>query len=73
MISVMALLAVKALLAPTFVVGASLTVRRFGPEIGGLVGGLPVVADRSCSCTRSRRGRVSQRRRRRQRCWGWCR
>jgi hypothetical protein len=44
MISVMALLAVKALLAPTFVVGASLTVRRFGPEIGGLVGGLPVVA-----------------------------
>jgi hypothetical protein len=39
-----ALLAVKALLAPTFVVGASLTVRRFGPEVGGLVGGLPVVA-----------------------------
>jgi hypothetical protein len=44
MIPVMALLAVKALLAPTFVVGASLTVRRFGAEVGGLVGGLPVVA-----------------------------
>jgi hypothetical protein len=40
----MALLAVKALLAPSFVVGASLTVRRFGPQVGGLVGGLPVVA-----------------------------
>ena len=44
MISGMALLAVKALLAPSFVVGASLTVRRFGPQVGGLVGGLPVVA-----------------------------
>jgi hypothetical protein len=44
MILPVALLAVKALLAPTFVVGASLTVRRFGPEVGGLVGGLPVVA-----------------------------
>lgn len=38
------LLAVKLLLAPMFVVGASLTARRFGPRIGGLVGGLPVVA-----------------------------
>jgi hypothetical protein len=37
-------LAVKALLAPTFVVGASVAARRFGPWIGGLVGGLPVVA-----------------------------
>jgi hypothetical protein len=37
-------LVVKALLAPTFVVGASLTARRFGPWIGGVVGGLPVVA-----------------------------
>jgi hypothetical protein len=37
-------LAVKALLAPTFVVGASMTARRFGPWIGGVVGGLPVVA-----------------------------
>ena len=37
-------LAVKALLAPTFVVGASLAARRFGPWIGGVVGGLPVVA-----------------------------
>ena len=36
--------AVKALLAPTFVVGASLAARRFGPWIGGVVGGLPVVA-----------------------------
>ncbi len=40
----MSLLAIKALLAPTFVVGASLSVRRFGPRVGGLVGGLPVVA-----------------------------
>jgi hypothetical protein len=38
------LLAVKILLAPFFVVGASLTARRYGPRIGGLVGGLPVVA-----------------------------
>jgi hypothetical protein len=37
-------LAVKALLAPTFVVGASLMARRFGPWLGGVVGGLPVVA-----------------------------
>jgi hypothetical protein len=39
-----ALLAVKLLLAPSFVVGASLVARRFGPWIGGLIGGLPVVA-----------------------------
>ncbi len=37
-------LLVKLLLAPTFVVGASLVARRFGPRIGGLIGGLPVVA-----------------------------
>jgi len=37
-------LLVKLLLAPSFVVGASLTARRFGPRIGGLVAGLPVVA-----------------------------
>jgi len=37
-------LAVKALLAPTFVVGASLAARRFGPWIGGVIGALPVVA-----------------------------
>lgn len=37
-------LLVKLLLAPAFVVGASLTARRFGPRVGGLVGGLPVVA-----------------------------
>lgn len=43
-ISHIVLLAVKALLAPSFVVGASLTVRRFGPQVGGRVGGLPVVA-----------------------------
>ncbi len=36
--------AVKVLLAPSFVVGASLAARRFGPRIGGLVAGLPVVA-----------------------------
>lgn len=40
----MVVLAVKALLAPIFVVGASLAVRRFGARVGGVVGGLPVVA-----------------------------
>jgi hypothetical protein len=40
----MLVLAVKALLAPMFVVGASLAARRFGPWVGGIVGGLPVVA-----------------------------
>ena len=39
-----AVLALKLILAPAFVVGASLIARRFGPRIGGLVGGLPVVA-----------------------------
>jgi hypothetical protein len=38
------LLAVKLLLAPAFVVGASLAARRFGPLVGGVIGGLPVVA-----------------------------
>jgi len=38
------LLAVKLLLAPSFVVGASLVARRYGPRVGGLVAGLPVVA-----------------------------
>jgi hypothetical protein len=37
-------LLVKLLLAPSFVVGASLVARRFGPRVGGLVAGLPVVA-----------------------------
>jgi hypothetical protein len=37
-------LLVKLLLAPTFVVGASLAARRFGPRVGGLFAGLPVVA-----------------------------
>ena len=40
----MALLAVKLLLAPSFVVCASLAARRFGPRVGGLIAGLPVVA-----------------------------
>ena len=40
----MGLLATKLLLAPSFVVGASLTARRFGPRVGGLIAGLPVVA-----------------------------
>jgi hypothetical protein len=39
-----AVLALKLILAPSFVVGASLIARRFGPRVGGLVGGLPVVA-----------------------------
>jgi hypothetical protein len=37
-------LLVKLFLAPSFVVGASLAARRFGPRIGGAIGGLPVVA-----------------------------
>jgi len=40
----MGVLAAKILLAPTFVIGASLAARRYGARIGGLVGGLPVVA-----------------------------
>lgn len=40
----MGLLAVKLTLAPAFVVGVSLVARRFGPRIGGLIAGLPVVA-----------------------------
>ncbi len=40
----MGVLVAKILLAPTFVVGASLIARRYGVRIGGLVGGLPVVA-----------------------------
>lgn len=39
-----AVLAVKALLAPSFVVAASILARRFGPWVGGVLGGLPVVA-----------------------------
>ncbi|HEY5261634.1 MAG TPA: hypothetical protein VIJ33_05940 [Solirubrobacteraceae bacterium] len=38
------MLVAKIVLAPAFVVGASLTVRRYGARVGGLVGGLPVVA-----------------------------
>lgn len=34
----------KLLLAPGFVVLVTLAVRRFGPKVGGLLGGLPVVA-----------------------------
>jgi hypothetical protein len=37
-------LLVKVLMAPAFVVGASLAGRRFGARVGGLVAGLPVVA-----------------------------
>jgi hypothetical protein len=37
-------LAAKILLAPTFVIGASLAARRYGARVGGLVGGLPMVA-----------------------------
>ena len=40
----MGLLLTKLLLAPSFVVAASLTARRFGPRVGGLIAGLPVVA-----------------------------
>jgi len=38
------LLLTKLLLAPSFVVGASLAARRYGPRVGGLIAGLPVVA-----------------------------
>jgi hypothetical protein len=40
----MGLLAIKLILAPAFVVGASLGSRRFGSHVGGLIAGLPVVA-----------------------------
>ncbi len=40
----MGLLATKLLLAPSFVVCASLAARRYGPRVGGLIAGLPVVA-----------------------------
>lgn len=40
----MAILLTKLALAPAFVVLVSLAVRRFGPRVGGLFGGLPVVA-----------------------------
>jgi hypothetical protein len=43
-ITVVPLLAVKLLLAPSFVVGASLAARRFGARVGGLIAGLPLVA-----------------------------
>jgi hypothetical protein len=44
MIDSVSLLAVELLLSPSFVLGASLAARRFGSRVGGLVGGLPVVA-----------------------------
>src|SRR3954454_18803702 len=40
----MAVLAAKLLLAAAFVVGASLAARRWGTLVGGVIGGLPVVA-----------------------------
>jgi hypothetical protein len=40
----MGVLAAKIVLAPTFVIGASLAARRYGARVGGLIGGLPVVA-----------------------------
>jgi hypothetical protein len=40
----MGVLAAKIVLAPAFVIGASVAARRYGARIGGLVGGLPVVA-----------------------------
>lgn len=38
------MLAAKLVLAPTFVIGASVAARRYGARTGGLIGGLPVVA-----------------------------
>lgn len=40
----MGVLAAKIVLAPAFVMGASIAARRYGARIGGLLGGLPVVA-----------------------------
>lgn len=40
----MSVLAVKLLLAPSFVVAATLVSRRFGVRIGGVFGGLPAIA-----------------------------
>ncbi len=40
----MGVLVAKIVLAPAFVMAASLAVRRYGARIGGLVGGLPAVA-----------------------------
>ena len=40
----MTILLCKLALAPAFVVLVSVIARRFGPRIGGVVGGLPVVA-----------------------------
>ncbi len=40
----MGVLALKLLLAPSFVVGTSVVARRYGSLVGGIVGGLPVVA-----------------------------
>lgn len=40
----MGVLAAKLVLAPTFVIAASLVARRYGARVGGLTGGLPVVA-----------------------------
>lgn len=40
----MSAIVAKVVLAPAFVVAASLAARRFGPRVGGLIGGLPVVA-----------------------------
>ena len=40
----MAVLALRILLAPCFVVVASLVARRFGARISGVVAGLPVIA-----------------------------
>jgi len=37
-------LAAKLLLAPAFVVGASLATRRYGAAVGGVLAGLPIVA-----------------------------
>lgn len=43
-IQAMGVLAAKLVLAPAFVVAASLAARHYGARIGGLIGGLPVVA-----------------------------
>ena len=59
------LLAVKLLLAPSFVVAASLVARRFGPRVGGLIAGLPLVAGRPADLRAQPRTRVRRQRGRR--------
>ena len=67
------LLAVKLTLAPAFVVGASLASRRFGPRMGGLIAGLPVVAGPILLVYALAHGRAFASGAAAGRCSAWCR